>query len=159
MSVDGVKGLRGRIMRTLPSLVSSIVRRPTSCPCLSPETSSSPWSSSRKNSDEPSCARADGRAGSEPFGEDLGGRGRVRGMIIARRGHCRLCRLKRVWSGRTDVSRGVKSISSFLSRPLLPSSQVTTAELEESESVGGKNPFFGSYAVLGPQSCAVIMAD
>lgn len=68
-------------MRTLLSFVSSIVRRPTSCPCLSPETSSSPWSSSRKNSDEPSRARADGRAGSAPFGEDLGGR--VRGMIMA----------------------------------------------------------------------------
>jgi hypothetical protein len=69
-------------MRTLPSLVSSIVRRPTSCPCLSPETWISPWSSSRKNSDEPSRARADGSAGSAPLGEDLGGS--VRGMIIAR---------------------------------------------------------------------------
>ena len=62
--------------RTLPS--SSIVRRPTSCPCLSPETSSSPWSSRRTSSDEPSRARAGGSVG--PFGGDL--EGRVMGRIM-----------------------------------------------------------------------------
>jgi hypothetical protein len=68
--------------RTLPSFVSSIVRRPTSCPCLSPDTSSSPWSSRRKSLDEPSRARAGGRTGLSGE-EDLAGR--VRGRIIMRR--------------------------------------------------------------------------
>jgi len=62
--------------RTFPS--SSIVSRPTSCPCLSPDTSSSPWSSSRKSSEEPRRARADGRAGAP--GEGL--EGSVSGSIM-----------------------------------------------------------------------------
>jgi hypothetical protein len=112
MSVQAGVGVAGQDMRTLPSLVSSIVRRPTSCPCLSPVTSSSPWSSSRKNSDEPSRARADGSAGSAPFREDLGGS--VSGMIMARRvSGFSPRRVNRVVSRALDVSRGVKSISSF----------------------------------------------
>ena len=66
--------------RTLPSIASSsIVRRPTSCPCLSPDTSSSPWSSSRKSSDEPKRVRTGGSAVLP--GDDLGER--VMGRIIA----------------------------------------------------------------------------
>ena len=77
-----LRGKCGRVKdnaRTLPSIASSsIVRRPTSCPCLSPDTSSSPWSSSRKSSDEPSRVRTGGSA--VLAGEDLGGR--VIGRII-----------------------------------------------------------------------------
>ena len=66
--------------RTLPLIASSsIVRRPTSCPCLSPDTSSSPWSSSRKSSDEPKRVRTGGSAVLP--GDDLGER--VMGRIIA----------------------------------------------------------------------------
>jgi len=54
-------------MHTLPALMSSIVRRPTSRPCWSPGTSSLPWSSSKKNSDDPSRARVDGSVASVPF--------------------------------------------------------------------------------------------
>ena len=65
--------------RTFPSSSSSsIVSRPTSCPCLLPDTSSSPCSSSRKSSEEPRRVRADGRAGEA--GEGL--TGSVSGSIM-----------------------------------------------------------------------------
>ena len=58
--------------RTFPS--SSTVSRPESSPCSSPDTSSTHWYSSRKNSEGPRRATADERAG--PPREGLVGSGK-----------------------------------------------------------------------------------
>jgi hypothetical protein len=153
--------------RTLPSppLVSSIVRRPTSCPCLSPENSSSPWSSSRKNSEEPSRARADGSARLAPFGEDSGGS--VRGMIMARRRAAShfdgvafaLCYLCVTWRQINQFKQFASDEAVFLLFSRMGNSSlfvalllVTTAKLERRSPLGLNQPLSSSYAVLSRSS-------